>query len=60
LQPPSALGYLCRVDISATIMIGIDLGTTKSWVAVYQNGQTKLIPNALGHLMTPAARERRH
>ncbi len=41
-------------------MIGIDLGTTKSWVAVYQNGQTKLIPNALGHLMTPAARERRH
>lgn len=36
-------------------MIGIDLGTTNSLVAVYQNGQAQLIPNALGHVMTPSA-----
>lgn len=35
--------------------IGIDLGTTNSLVAVYRGGQPVLIPNALGHVLTPSA-----
>jgi molecular chaperone HscC len=35
--------------------IGIDLGTTNSLVAVFQDGQPLLIPNALGHVLTPSA-----
>jgi molecular chaperone HscC len=35
--------------------IGIDLGTTNSLVAVYRDGQPVLIPNALGHVLTPSA-----
>jgi molecular chaperone HscC len=37
------------------MLVGIDLGTTNSLVAVYRNGQTELIPNSLGHLLTPSA-----
>lgn len=36
-------------------MLGIDLGTTNSLAAVFVDGQTQLIPNALGHVMTPSA-----
>ena len=35
--------------------VGIDLGTTNSLVAVYRDGQPVLIPNALGHVLTPSA-----
>ncbi len=35
--------------------VGIDLGTTNSLVAVFQDGQPLLIPNALGHVLTPSA-----
>lgn len=35
--------------------LGIDLGTTNSLVAVYQDGKAHLIPNALGHVLTPSA-----
>ncbi len=35
--------------------VGIDLGTTNSLVAVYRDGQPILIPNALGHVLTPSA-----
>ena len=35
--------------------VGIDLGTTNSLVAVYRDGQPLLIPNALGHVLTPSA-----
>jgi molecular chaperone HscC len=35
--------------------IGIDLGTTNSLVAVYRDGHPFLIPNALGHVLTPSA-----
>lgn len=34
--------------------LGIDLGTTNSLAALYQDGRVELIPNALGHLLTPS------
>ncbi len=34
--------------------LGIDLGTTNSLVALYRNDEVELIPNALGHLLTPS------
>lgn len=37
-----------------THMIGIDLGTSNSLCAVFENGQPKLIPNALNSLLTPS------
>ena len=36
-------------------LVGIDLGTTYSLVSVLQDGQTVLLPNALGELLTPSA-----
>ncbi|MFT5304382.1 MAG: molecular chaperone HscC, partial [Mariniblastus sp.] len=35
-------------------IIGIDLGTTNSLVAVFENGAPKLIPNAHGEHLTPS------
>ncbi|KTE43019.1 MULTISPECIES: Hsp70 family protein [unclassified Sphingopyxis] len=37
------------------MLVGIDLGTTNSAVAVWQDGAPVLIPNALGDLLTPSA-----
>jgi molecular chaperone HscC len=34
---------------------GIDLGTTNSLIAVFDDGAPRLIPNALGDLLTPSA-----
>lgn len=36
------------------MMIGIDLGTTNSLVAVWENGAARLIPNGLGEVLTPS------
>ena len=37
------------------MIIGIDLGTTNSACAVWRDGQASLIPNRLGHVLTPSA-----
>ena len=37
------------------MLIGIDLGTTNSLTAIFRGGNTELIPNSLGHLLTPSA-----
>ncbi|MDO9370763.1 MAG: molecular chaperone HscC [Sphingopyxis sp.] len=37
------------------MIVGIDLGTTNSAVALYKNGEARLFPNALGDLLTPSA-----
>jgi molecular chaperone HscC len=37
------------------VIIGIDLGTTNSAVAVWRDGRAELIPNSLGHRLTPSA-----
>src|ERR1700704_4268769 len=37
------------------VIVGIDLGTTNSLVAVWRNGTPTLIPNALGQHLTPSA-----
>jgi molecular chaperone HscC len=36
------------------MIVGIDLGTTNSLVGVWRDGAITLIPNALGHLLTPS------
>lgn len=37
------------------MLIGIDLGTTNSAVALWQDGEARLVPNALGAMLTPSA-----
>ncbi len=37
------------------MLIGIDLGTTNSAVAIWQDGEAVLVPNGLGELLTPSA-----
>ena len=37
------------------MIIGIDLGTTNSAVAIWRDGKAELIPNSLGHRLTPSA-----
>lgn len=37
------------------MIVGIDLGTTNSLLSVFRGGATELVPNALGHLLTPSA-----
>ena len=37
------------------MIVGIDLGTTNSAVAIWKDGAAQLVPNALGELLTPSA-----
>ncbi|MCO4158237.1 molecular chaperone HscC [Citrobacter amalonaticus] len=39
---------------NANLAIGIDLGTTNSLIAVWQNGAAQLIPNKFGEYLTPS------
>jgi molecular chaperone HscC len=36
------------------MIIGIDLGTTNSLVAVWKDGKAQLVPNSLGDMLTPS------
>ena len=36
------------------MIVGIDLGTTNSLVAVWRNGESEVIPNSLNELLTPS------
>lgn len=36
------------------MIVGIDLGTTNSLIAVWENGVARLIPNSLGQVLTPS------
>ncbi len=36
-------------------LLGIDLGTTNSLIAVWREGRAELIPNAMGQVLTPSA-----
>ena len=36
------------------MIVGIDLGTTNSLIGVWRDGKAELIPNALGHVLTPS------
>ena len=36
------------------MILGIDLGTTNSLAAVYQNAEVQVIPNRLGSVLTPS------
>lgn len=36
------------------MIVGIDLGTTNSLVAVWEDGRPRLIPNSLGEFLTPS------
>jgi len=37
------------------VIIGIDLGTTNCAVGVWRDGRVELVPNSLGHVLTPSA-----
>lgn len=36
------------------MIVGIDLGTTNSLIAVWENGRPRLLPNSLGEFLTPS------
>jgi molecular chaperone HscC len=36
------------------MIVGIDLGTTNSAIAVWRSGKAELVPNRLGHWLTPS------
>jgi molecular chaperone HscC len=36
------------------MIVGIDLGTTNSLVGIWRDGRAQLLPNALGHVLTPS------
>jgi molecular chaperone HscC len=37
------------------VIIGIDLGTTNCAVGIWRDGKVELVPNSLGHVLTPSA-----
>ncbi|HEY6964188.1 MAG TPA: Hsp70 family protein, partial [Erythrobacter sp.] len=41
--------------MTMAMLVGIDLGTTNSAVALWKDGAPQLVPNALGRELTPSA-----
>ncbi len=41
--------------MTTAMLVGIDLGTTNSAVAIWRDGAPQLVPNALGKELTPSA-----
>ena len=41
--------------MTSAMLVGIDLGTTNSAVAIWRDGAPQLVPNALGKELTPSA-----
>lgn len=41
--------------MQAGMIVGIDLGTTNSAVAIWEGSEARLVPNALGQVLTPSA-----
>ena len=48
------MGRCCSDLLGVVLIIGIDLGTTNSLVAVWKDGAPVLVPNALGDTLTPS------
>src|SRR5271170_4206115 len=44
-----------RIGVEGKMIVGIDLGTTNSAIAVWLDGRSQLIPNTLGSYLTPSA-----
>jgi molecular chaperone HscC len=42
-------------ELRQTMIVGIDLGTTNSAIAVWRDARAQLIPNSLGSVLTPSA-----
>ena len=54
MQASEAGMQICVVSILMTKILGIDLGTTNSLCAVFEDGRPVLIPNGLGRILTPS------
>jgi molecular chaperone HscC len=55
VSPVSADGWRGRIPDDRPVVVGIDLGTTNSLVAILQAGEPITISNALGEHLTPSA-----
>jgi hypothetical protein len=44
-----------RSEQGAGVIVGIDLGTTNCACAVFRDGGVEMVPNSLGHVLTPSA-----
>jgi molecular chaperone HscC len=52
--PPGTLRMRLNKNGSTFMIIGIDLGTTNSLVALWQDGKARLVANPLGSYLTPS------
>lgn len=53
-HPIATRPVVFAVTDTQPLIIGIDLGTTNSLCAIFEDGKPRLIPNAHGHTLTPS------